>query len=124
MSAWGPGPFDNDLSVDMLRTIANVSLYPVLLEHIPPDLPKHERAYRHDRFRAALDLLVEWHHAKRLRTARGFFEVAQTRLIRILDDAEWTAMWNNPSGSHGRNYRQDCIAQLDRLHAAIETADA
>lgn len=124
MAAWGPNSDQNDLSRLFILDILETKIYPEILKPFSCDTyirvwsdVKHERAYFYDRFRIALDLLIDYNQKGYCETAKGYWLIAVDKLKHISNDTTWFASWNGLQDStksrnkRGENYYESIQKQ-------------
>jgi len=124
MAAWGAKPFDNDLARDYLSVIVIENIHSILaeefinLDRLDASV-KHKLAYRYDRLRAAVELMLTFETNGWYAFAPGYYLLAWDKMQTILNDKDWRDRWDDANHFRSYNYMEDCRRQssaLDRFY--------
>jgi hypothetical protein len=117
MAAWGPKPFDNELSNDYILSLVNANIHAVILEPVDRNTQylKHKLAYYYDRFRAAIELMILFETNGVFKFAKGYYDLAIEKMISIYRDEQWANSWDNETKSKSTNYINDLNRQIEIL---------
>jgi hypothetical protein len=117
MSAWGYGPFQNELAQDYVSHVVVERIHPLLVEAVDHDTQhtKHKWAYYYDRFRAAVELMILLETSGAYKFSVGFYDLAIEKLRKLRANTLWSASWDNVTHSKSANYQRDVDRQIGHL---------